>query len=233
MASVLLVGSLAGCASTTSGPTKTGSTKTGATAVPTASSNSARPDDPGSAQPNPAETPAAIVVGPEELQVVNGNGDVLDSGKYLDPIEGIVTALTEATGAEPEIEFHEAGIESPSGTYYRWGGLQLNDVDLDSVEELDPEWYLKVDGATAGALTVATIDRIAIGQSQAEVETLVPGTLTASEVNGTPVMDGDYHAVWLGNDSAGFPRSMGLWVRLEGSPFKVTLIGAPNISWGP
>ena len=113
-----------------------------------------------------------------------------------------------------------------------WDGLRLNDTDWpDAAPPLDPEWHVRVDGASAGRLTVTTSDHVAVGQSQAEVEALVPGTLNTSEVNGFAVMDGRYEVLEVGR-SGEQALHFSTLLRLEGSPLNVTLIMAPAPDWG-
>lgn len=166
------------------------------------------------------------------LQIVTEAGDVLDTATYFDPIADVVSRLSAAIGAEPVVESHGGGMESLSGTYYRWDGLEINDVDADVEAPLNPEWFVRADGPSAGALPLSTADHVAIGQSEAEVEALVPGTLISGTVNQLAVLDGAYDVRTVAEGSSGTPLTHSVFVRLKGTPLTVTLIAAPSGNYG-
>lgn len=210
----LLTMSLVGCASKAASPA----------AGPSLAAN----------EPGPTDPPAvatAILVRSGGLQVVDSAGDVLEAVTYFDPIADVVAVLSTATGSDPVVEKHSGGTESSPGTSYVWDGLRLNDTDVPvAAPPLDPEWYVRVAGPTAGTLSVTTGENVAVGQSQAQVETLVPGTLSTVEVAGFTVMDGRYELLEVGRigETAVHHSTM---VRLEGSPLTVTHIMAPVLDW--
>lgn len=209
--------SLAACASNAADP------------QPSTGSPSAAADP---VQSDPPTVATSILVGSDGLQVVDAEGAVLESVTYFDPIADVVAVISAATKEDPLVEPHSGGIESSPGTYYRWDGLQLNDTDSPvAAPPLDPEWHVRVDGATAGSLPVTTADLVGVGQFQPEVEALVPGTLETLTVNGATVMDGRYGVLRVGMDGE-TALNHSTTVRLEGSPLAVTLIMAPAPDWG-
>ncbi|TFD85647.1 hypothetical protein [Cryobacterium psychrotolerans] len=184
------------------------------------------------AQTDPPAVAAAILVHSDGLRVVDAAGDVLETVTYFDPIADVVAVLTTAIGSDPVVEAHTGGSESSPGTFYVWDGLLLNDTDEPvAAPRLDPEWHVRVDGPTAGTLAVTTAEHVAVGQSQAEVETLVPGTLSTVEVAGSTVMDGRYELLEVGKNGETALHHV-TFVRLEGSPLTVTTILAPAPDWG-
>ena len=210
----LLTMSLVGCASKAAGPA----------AGPAPAANEQAPSD------APAAA-TAILVRSGGLQVVDSAGDVLETVTYFDPIAGVVAVLSTATGSDPVVEKHSGGTESSPGTSYVWDGLLLNDTDMPvAAPPLDPEWHVRVTGPTAGTLSVSTGENVAVGQSQAQVETLVPGTLSTLEVAGFTVMDGRYEVLEVGRSGETALHHSTL-VRLEGSPLTVTHIIAPVPDW--
>lgn len=213
----LLTMSLAACASNAAGP------------QPSTGSPSAAADPVPSDPPAPA---ASILVGSDGLQVVDADGAVLESVTYFDPIADVVAVISAATRQDPVVEPHSGGIESSPGTAYVWDGLLLNDTDEPAAAPpLYPEWYVRVEGPTAGNLALTTVEHVAVGQTQAEVETLVPGTLSTVEVAGSTVMDGRYELLEVGKNGETALHHL-TFVRLEGSPLTVTTIMAPAPDWG-
>jgi len=200
------------------------------------------PTQPGDEPATPAVTPspvpttppaaARILVRSDGLQIVTVAGDVLDAVTYFDPIADVVGKLSAAIGTAPVVEPHDGGIESSSGTYYRWDGLVLNDVDSDAVAPLNPEWFVRADGPAAGALPISTADHVSVGDSEAEVEAVVPGTLSPLTVNQLAVLDGEYDVRTVGEGSDGTPLTHSVFVRLEGVPLTVTVIAAPTGNYG-
>lgn len=206
--------SLVGCASKAASPA----------AGPAPAANEQAPSDPPAAA-------TAILVRSGGLQIVDSAGDVLETVTYFDPIAGVVAVLSTATGSDPVVEKHSGGTESSPGTSYVWDGLLLNDTDVPvAAPPLDPEWYVRVAGPTAGTLSVSTGENVAVGQSQAQVEALVPGTLSTLEVAGFTVMDGRYEVLEVGRSGETALHHSTL-VRLEGSPLTVTHIMAPVPDW--
>ncbi|GAA1807207.1 hypothetical protein [Agromyces neolithicus] len=173
----------------------------------------------------------AIRVRSDRLQVVDAAGAILHSVTYFDPIVVAVAAISAATGSAPVITPHSGGIESAPGTYYRWGGLQLNDSNSSVAPPLEPEWFVRVDGPTADGLPVTTAAGVSVGQSQVDVEALVPGTLQSLVVAGETVLDGRYEETVVGHDS-GADLTHSVFVRLEGVPLGVTVMLAPARNYG-
>lgn len=212
----LLTMSLGACASNAAGPQPIGSPSAAASPV----------------QSDPPAAATAILVHSDGLQVVDAEGAVLESVSYFDPIADVVAVISAATRQDPVVEPHSGGIESSPGTYYRWNGLHLSDPESPvAAPPLDPEWHVWVDGATAGSLPVTTADLVGVGQSQPEVEALVPGALDTVTVNGSTVMEGRFEVVQVGT-AGETALNHSTFVRLEGAPLIVTLIMAPTPDWG-
>lgn len=179
-----------------------------------------------------APSVARILVRSDGLQLVSESGDVLSAVAYLDPIDEVVDTLSTAIGTAPEVAPHDGGIESPSGTYYRWDGLQLNDIDAAVVAPTNPEWVVRLNGPSAGAVALSTADHVAVGNSEADVEELVPDTLMPLTVNQETVLDGEYDVRQVGEGDSGNSLTHSVFVRLSGVPLTVTLIAAPSGNFG-
>ncbi|WP_022884177.1 hypothetical protein [Glaciibacter superstes] len=181
---------------------------------------------------DPLLAPTTILVRSDGLQITNGTGDILESMGYFDPIADVVARITTATGAPPIVIGHPGGIETPPGTNYVWDGLTLNDVDPPVDAPLEPDWYVRVEGPSAGGLSVSTAELVAVGLSETEVQALVPGTLQSFTVSGAPVLDGTYDELSVATSSEGTDLTHSVFVRLEGSPATVVVILAPAKNYG-
>lgn len=129
--------------------------------------------------PDETAAPAGVQLGAGGFMLVDDAGDETFSYGWSDPIEGAVTALTDAFGAEPE-ERTEAGNGTtyPDYTVYQWPGFALYDmVPLDggpTRDEYSQPSYLRYTANAVGDAAVTAEFDVEIGMPVAEVEALNP-----------------------------------------------------------
>jgi hypothetical protein len=136
--------------------------------------------------PSPTIEPAltSIRIGPLSVVAADQNGDVLGEFTYDTPAPMVVEAFTEWFGFEPtphEIRRGEA-TDAFAGTVYDWEGFTIAwrggwDDDPTSGRDAKPELLLisaSSSASTVRDVSIATIDRIAVGQDAIDLEAQHP-----------------------------------------------------------
>lgn len=226
----LLVGAIGGivvlCLSGCAGPN--GPTPSSTSAI---AKTDAAIEPTGTPTRDPASDPTAIVVQVDRLEVVDSAGGVRGSVPYSEPVANMVSVLAAATGAQPVVAAYPAGTEADPGTSYSWGGITLLDPDT-AVEPPFSDWYVRVEGPSAAALSIATSAGVRVGQSQAEVEALAPGALTPVQLTDSMGFDVNLDETTVSTSDDGSPLTYSVYVRLQNSPTVATIIIAPSQNWG-
>lgn len=162
--------SLAGCATAT-GPSAaptTGASTPSATQAPTATPTASPTASP-TPTPTPTPTEAAItalVISAADIELIDADGSAIDEFAYNDDADTVREALTSAFGSEPEMS-----TDSDGGTTdYYWEDFSFRAYD--SATGANRTFYVVAEGASVGDIAIETADGIAVGDAEADVETV-------------------------------------------------------------
>ena len=148
---VIAAVALSGCQS---GAPDAASPLSTATSVPTSSAPAV----------DPLTTVTSLTVGPEAL-LLQGDTDAASvTLSYNDPVDAVVADLSVAFGADPVVDKHDGGLESPPGVGYLWEGFLLN--DFLPAEGYFPEYAnfsVSVTAPTTGEVALTSPGGFAIG----------------------------------------------------------------------
>lgn len=151
----LLVTTLTGC--TANEPQATTPSPAGPSSKPTAEP---------AASPTPRADPDHLVVSSTSIQVVLDDGTIGDEFGYFEPIEPVVTALTDVFGEQPVVT--EYGDASTS-VDYNWTGVSIG-TDGPAQPPSGAEIIMFVTAADVNGIVIETIDGIKVGDSAAPLE---------------------------------------------------------------
>ncbi|NQX11448.1 hypothetical protein HQQ80_07415 [Microbacteriaceae bacterium VKM Ac-2855] len=149
---------------------------TGCTAAPdtsTPSSTSASGPGPASTTPSASATSApsaaSVILGSRVADIVAADSSVIGRIDFFGATDSAVEVLTTAFGAEPDVSEYAAGIESPAGTEYDWGGFRLRDPEPAGSTPLDPEFFAQASAPSVGDVVIAGPGGVRVGDGVADL----------------------------------------------------------------
>lgn len=155
VAAIGLVLTVAGCSGA---PTATGSS------TPSTSSSAATPSVPASAR--------SIDVGGDAVGIVDTSGGTTLYA-YDQPVDGILAALAAALGPQTGSSEWPGTNHTVPATVHAFGDVEVIENHYDAVVDHDilisPVWVFRTKTASAGEVTIATADGVAVGSSVADI----------------------------------------------------------------
>ncbi len=131
------------------------------------------------ATPTPTPTPEPVaerlVVGSDAMTVIADNGETLATYDYFQDPQGVVVELTDLFGFAPSVK----QIQPYEGIPYLesdWSGFRILDLDRETDGVLYSSYWVEITAATISAITVETVEGIAVGDDAEPVERAHPET---------------------------------------------------------
>lgn len=177
------------------------------------------------ASPTPVSAgPAAVVIGPEGLEVQDAAGVVLLSVSYGDDLDDVAASLTAVLGARPVVGQDPGHIERHPFETLTWDGLRLGVYG-----DQTPKFDVLATGPATGGIEVRTPEGVAIGDDAAVLAATYPDTFE-SYAPDFDIARGPAAVI----DAAADPvRTFSVAVYVDDAAPEITRIRAPVDSQGP